>query len=227
MLRSNKATLGCRMEFRFFDPSAKTEITHGDLPHWEQINAYYFITWRMADSIPAGVLERWQVERQAWLWAHGIDSRSDDWSRKLEELPDEVHREFYQRFTARWHGMLDECHGECVLRRPELSEIVETSLRHFDGDRYALEAFVVMPNHVHVLAGVPGRGELKRLCRSWKNFTAMQINKAMGRKGQLWQWESFDHLVRSPASLKKFKAYITENPVKARLREGEFRVWAK
>ena len=108
-----------------------------------------------------------------------------------------------------------------------MSEIVETSLRHFDGDRYALEAFVVMPNHVHVLAGVPGRGEMKRLCRSWKNFTAMQINKAMGRKGQLWQWESFDHLVRSPASLKKFKAYIADNPVKARLREGEYRVWVK
>jgi len=215
------------MEFRFFDPSAKTEITHGDLPHWEQMNAFYFITWRTADSIPAGVLERWQAEREAWLWVHGIDSRAKDWSRKLEELPEASLRDFYQRFSMEWHSILDECHGECVLRRPELSEIVEARLRHFDGDRYQLEAFAVMPNHVHVLAGIPGRGEMKRLCRAWKNFTAMQVNKALGRQGQFWQWESFDHLVRSKASLEKFREYIVANPVRARLKSGEYRAWSK
>lgn len=215
------------MEFRFFDPSAKTEITHGDLPHWEQMNAFYFITWRTADSIPADAIEKWQAEREAWLWVHGIDARKDDWQRELECLPEVEHQEFYRLFTTKWHSMLDECHGECVLRRPELSEIVEASLRHFDGDRYQLEAFAVMPNHVHVLAGIPGRGAMKKLCRGWKNFTARQINKTLGRQGQFWQWESFDHLVRSKASLEKFKEYIVNNPVKARLRAGEFRVWAK
>ena len=215
------------MEFRFFDPAAKTDITHGDLPHWEQANAFYFITWRTADSIPTAAMEKWQKDREAWLWSHHIDVQHDDWQRKLEELPEEAHREFYQRFTAKWHGLLDESHGECVLKTPDLSLLVETSLRHFDGERYQLEAFVVMPNHVHVLAGVPGRGEMKRLCRSWKNFTAMQINKALERQGQFWQWESFDHLVRSPASLEKFREYILKNPVKARLKPDEYRVWAK
>jgi len=215
------------MEFHFFDPSAKTDITHGDLPHWEQANAFYFITWRTADSIPSAILEKWQAEREAWLWSHGIDGRSDGWQRKLEELPEAAKREFYQRFTARWHGMLDECHGECALKRPELSQIIENSLRHFDGQKYELEAFVVMPNHVHVLAGIPGRGELKQLCRAWKNFTAMRINKALGRHGQFWHWESFDHLVRSPASLEKFRKYILKNPSKARLKPGEYRVWSK
>jgi len=215
------------MEFRFFDPSAKTDVTHGDLPHWEQANAFYFITWRTADSIPSGVLEKWQTEREAWLWSHGIDGRMDDWQRKLEELPEEAHREFYQRFTAEWHGLLDECHGKCVLKSPDLSLLVENSLRHFDGQRYQLEAFVVMPNHVHVLAGIPGRGEMKRLSRAWKNFTAMQINKALSQHGQFWQWESFDHLVRSAASLQKFRDYIVKNPSKARLKPGEYRVWAK
>lgn len=83
-----------------------------------------------------------------------------------------------------------------------------------------------MPNHVHVLAGVSGRGELKKHCRHWKNFTAMQINKALGRSGQLWQWESFDHVVRTPASLEKFRDYILKNPIKASLKEGEYRAWA-
>lgn len=215
------------MEFRFFDPSAKTEVTHGHLPHWEQINAYYFITWRTADSIPADALEKWQAKREAWLWSHGIDPALEDWQRLLECLSEAEHQEFYRLFTTKWHSMLDECHGECVLRRPELSAIVETSLRHFDGARYALEAFVVMPNHVHVLAGVAGRGEMKKLCRGWKNFTAREINKALGRHGQFWQWESFDHVVRSEASLRKFREYVVNNPVKARLKADEFRVWAK
>ena len=227
MLHSNKATLSSGMEFRFFDPSAKTEITHGDLLHWEQMNAFYFITWRTADSIQQEALASWQSQREAWLWAHGIDPKLDTWQRDLEHLPEAEYREFYQLFTTKWHGLLDDCHGECVLRQPELSEIVEASLRHFDGERYSLEAFVVMPNHVHVLAGIPGRGAMQKLCRSWKNFTGMQINKTLGRNGQFWQWESFDHLVRSPASLEKFKAYIVNNPLKARLNPEEYRVLAK
>jgi REP element-mobilizing transposase RayT len=215
------------MEFRFFDPSVRTEITHGSLPHWEQLDAFYFITWRTADSIPKEVFEKWQAEREAWLREHGVDESAEDWQRELEVLPEAEHQEFYRLFTTKWHGMLDECHGECVLLQPALSQIVEDSLRHFDGERYALEAFVVMPNHVHVLVGIPGRGEMKKLCRSWKNFTAMTINRALGRKGQFWQWESFDHLVRSPSSLAKFREYILHNPQKARLREGEYRAWAK
>jgi putative transposase len=215
------------MEFRFFDPRAKTEITQGSLPHWEQLNAYYFITWRTADSLPTALLQRWQLQRDEWLRAHGIDPLAEDWQRELEMLPEIEHREFYTRFTAQWNALLDEGHGECVLRQPELSSIVEDSLLHFDGVRYALEAYVVMPNHVHVVAGISGRGEMSQLCRSWKNFTAMQINKALGRQGQFWQWESFDHLVRSPASLEKFRNYILKNPIEARLRDGEYRVWAK
>lgn len=215
------------MEFRFFDPSAKTEVTHGHLPHWEQSNAYYFITWRTADSIPREVSEKWHAERETWLRGHGVDPSAEDWQRELEMLPENEHQEFYRLFTAKWHVMLDECHGECVLRRPEVSRIVEASLRHFDNERYALEAFVVMPNHVHVLAGVAGRGEMKKLCRGWKNLTAREINRTLGRHGQFWQWESFDHLVRSPASLGKFREYILNNPVKARLKEGEYRVWSK
>jgi REP element-mobilizing transposase RayT len=215
------------MEFRFFDPAAETDITQGRLPHWEQFSAYYFITWRTADSIPQKVLDAWHGERADWLRIHGIPPEAEDWQRELEMLPREQHAEFYRRFTSRWHDLLDEGHGDCVLRRADLRQIVEDSLLHFEGTRHVLEAFVVMPNHVHVLAGIPGRGELKALCRSWKHFTARQINAALRSEGQFWQWESFDHLVRSPASLEKFREYILKNPAKALLREGAFTVWSK
>jgi len=197
------------------------------LPHWEQDNAFYFITWRTADSIPRDVLVQWEAERHAWLEAHGIDPKLEDWQREVEMLPERDHREFYRLFTLKWHGMLDECHGECVLKQPRVSEIVAENLRHQDGSRYALEAFVVMPNHVHVLAGVHRRGEMKNLCRNWKRYTAGRINTMLGKEGQFWQWESFDHVVRSAASLEKFKKYILDNPIKARLKKGEYRVWAK
>lgn len=215
------------MEYRFVDPGAKTDITQGNLPHWEQLNAFYFITWRTADSLPKAVLERWELERDRWLRAQGIDPGCEDWQRVFEMLPEAARREFHKLLTVRWSSLLDECHGECVLRNAEASAVVENSLRHFDGDRYELEAFVVMPNHVHVLAGISGRGLMMQVCRNWKNFTAVQINKTLERHGQLWQWESFDHLVRSPTSLEKFREYILKNPVKARLKPGEYRVWAK
>lgn len=215
------------MEFRFFDPGAKTEISQRSLPHWEQVNAYYFITWRTADSIPREAIEQWQAERQAWLAAHGMDPTVEDWQREVEKLPERDHHEFYQRFTARWHTMLDDCHGECVLRQPDTRILIEENLRHQDGVKYTLEAFVVMPNHVHVLAGVPGLGEMKRLCRNLKRYTAGRINAMLGKEGQFWQWESFDHVVRSPASLEKFKKYILDNPAKARLKAGEYRAWSK
>ncbi len=227
LLRSNKATLRFAMEYRFFDPAAMTDVTHGNLSHWEQFNAFYFITWRTADSISKAALDRWETERDQWLSSRGIDPAVEDWQRVFEMLSEGDRLQFHKLFTARWNALLDEGHGECVLRRPELSKIVEDSLRHFDGERYALEAYVVMPNHVHVLAGISGRGDMKQLCRNWKNFTAMQINKALGRTGQFWQWESFDHLVRTPASLEKFRKYILNNPLKARLKEGEYLAWAK
>ena len=215
------------MPFHFFDPEAPVEITQRNLPHWEQRDAYCFITFRTADSIPKDVLERWIRERNTWLALHHIDPARDDWQRDLEMLPEIEHREFWRTFTNKWHENLDQCHGECLLRRPELGAIVSENLRHCDGDRYELNSFAVMPNHVHVLLGVAGRDTMRRQCRNWKKYTATEINKRTGRSGQFWQWESFDHLVRSAASRAKFREYIVQNPVKAKLREGEFVLFVK
>lgn len=105
----------------------------------------------------------------------------------------------------------------------DLSQEVADSLKHFNGNRYSLGDFVVMPNHVHLLAMFQGTKQMKLQCRSWKKFTAGQINERLGRQGQFWQEESFDHLVRSAEQFEYFRRYIAENPVKARLQPGEFR----
>jgi putative transposase len=114
-----------------------------------------------------------------------------------------------------------------VLRRPELSAIVAESLLKFDGERYELTDFVVMPNHVHVLAAFPDEDSMLRQCDSWKHFTGREIHRTLGRRGKFWQQDGFDHLVRSIEQFTHLRRYIAENPRKARLRPDEYRHYSK
>jgi len=109
-----------------------------------------------------------------------------------------------------------------VLRRPELAKIVADSLLHFDGDRYRMGDFVVMPNHVHLMAVFRSPELLKTQCDSWLHFTAVEINRVLKRKGKLWQQEPFDHLVRSAEQYAYVRDYIALNPEKAHLQPGEY-----
>lgn len=135
------------MAFRFFNPANKTSVTHGHLPHWDQEGATYFITWRTADSIPKNVWLRWRSERDAWLLDHHIDPAAKDWRRLVEGLPDDKRRDF-RRFSRALEDEMDAGHGECLLKRAELAEVVTGALRFFDGTRYTLGDFVVMPNQI-------------------------------------------------------------------------------
>jgi putative transposase len=209
--------------FTFFDPAQAVEITHRNLPHWEQAGTTYFITFRTADSLPAPVLTQWKSDRELWLHAHGIDGEDKSWRDQLAALSDNKQNEFRKRFNASWHEMLDAGHGECLLRRPHLANITAEAFHHFDGKRYALGEFVIMPNHVHLLAWFPPDCEgMKAQCKAWKRYTAVQINRALHRQGHFWQGESYDHLVRSTAQMEHYQTYIAENPTKARLRDGEY-----
>lgn len=118
--------------------------------------------------------------------------------------------------------MLDECHGECCLRDPSLATIVADSLMYFDGERYRMGDFVVMPNHVHLLAAFATQELLTTQCTSWLRFTATQINKRLGRAGKFWQQEPFDHLVRSPEQYEFYRNYIRNNGPKANLQPHEY-----
>lgn len=213
------------MAFQFFNPAEKVTVTRGHLPHWDQQGATYFITWRTADSIPKDVWQRWRADRDTWLEAHQIDPTAKDWRMRVEELADDERQDF-RRFAKALEDELDEGHGQCVLKRSDLAGIVSDALRFFDGDRYVLGDYVVMPNHVHLLVGGMARNAMLKQVESWKKWSAIKINEALGTSGRFWQDESFDHLVRSEASFMKFRQYIEANPRRAKLREGEF-VWWK
>ena len=137
-----------------------------------------------------------------------------NWREQLQALGGSKAREVLDALWNRWEDSLDTCHGACVLRNAELARIVADSLLHFDGERYMMLDFVVMPNHVHILVSFPNEQSMLTQCESWKHFTATQINRRMNRRGRFWQQDAFDHLVRSERQFWYLRDYIAANPRK-------------
>ncbi|MDA1055589.1 MAG: transposase [Planctomycetota bacterium] len=197
------------------------------LPHWTQAGTACFITWRTDDSLPKEVVERWRLDRFQWLRKQGINPRAADWRAKLRELDLSLQHQFFEHFSARWHDELDACHGACVLKDAANAKIVADSLLYAHEDLYELTDFVVMPNHVHLLATFHSEEAMLDQCESWKHFTARRINRRIAATGRFWQQDGFDHLVRSEEQFEHFRMYIADNPGKARLAGGEYVHWSK
>ena len=195
----------------YFNPHEPVDIRERRLPHWTQPGVAFFVTFRLGDSIPKPKLEQWQREREAWLATH-----------PESELTPEVRKEYYRLFNDRMEAWLDAGEGDCHLRNPGVRQIVADALKHFDGSRYELGAWCIMPNHVHVLVSPKGSYTLSQVLHSWKSFTGHEINKLLGREGEFWQHESYDHIVRNPCALWRIEQYIMNNPVAGRIREGEY-----
>ncbi len=187
-------------EIGYFDPSAPIAVLDGNLPHFRQPGTTYFVTFRTADSLPQVKLQQWGTERDAWLIRHPEPHTLDE------------KREYSRLFPERIQQWLDAGFGECLLKFPEVRQILVHALNHFEGVRYHLHEWVVMPNHVHVVVTPIGEHELSNILHSWKSFTANAIHKLLKRTGTFWQKESFDHIVRSPESLERITKYILQNP---------------
>ena len=204
-----------------FDPTTEFSIHEHCRPHWSQTGAVVFITFRTADSIPKEVLQRWEREKGDWLIKHGI-AYDRHWSEILLTLDTKLRTQFKKTFNRHREDFLDTCQGTCVLERRELAQIVYDSLLHFDGQRYRMGDFVVMPNHVHLLCVFASEEALGTQCDSWLHYTAYRINTKIEGKGKFWQQEPFDHLVRSPEQYEYLRKYIADNGIKAGLREDQY-----
>jgi putative transposase len=165
--------------------------SRGYLPHLDQPGLVQFVTFHLGDSLPAAALR--------WICA---------------ETPDDD-AERYRRIER----YLDAGHGACWLRRPEIATLVQNALLHFDGTRYRLLAWVVMPNHVHALIETVSGFPLPGVLQSWKGFTAREANAQLGRTGAFWHRDYYDRYIRDDAHLAAVVRYIEQNPVKARLVE--------
>ena len=193
--------------FQPMNPQENITIRSGaNLPHWTQDGATYAVTFRLADSLPAQILQQWTEDRN-YLTERSIKG----------DLSPKERTELQKLFTEKIDAALDAGHGECWLSRPEIAQLVEHALRHFDGQRYNLLAWCIMPNHVHVVFRPTAGNELSGILHSWKSYTATEANRQLQRSGPFWQAESFDHLVRDREDFNNQVLYILRNPERASL----------
>ena len=164
----------------------------GHLPHCDRPGLTQFLTFRLADSLPA-------EKRQEWEHLLAIEE-SREKQRKLEEY-------------------LDRGAGRCLLRDAQIAGLVEKAILFHNGQRFQLLAWVVMPNHVHVLLRVQDF-PLSRIVQNWKSITAVQVNQMLHRQGSFWQPEYWERFMRNLEQVHKAVHYIEHNPVKARLCES-------
>lgn len=166
--------------------------SRGYLPHCDEPHQIQMITFRLYDSLPREALDK--IERES--------------SGKPE----------YEK-RKRIDEYVDSGKGSCYLSDHRIGKIVEDALLYFDGERYRLIAWVVMPNHVHVVIEMFEGFMLSRIVQSWKSFTANAANKVLGRQGAFWQPDYFDRFIRGAEHLERAVNYVEYNPVKAGLVE--------
>ncbi len=184
---------------RYFEPCDPVFVSKNRLPHWQQPGATYFVTFRLHDSLPQDRILQWKTEQKTWL---RFNPRP--WTPRIE-------REYVRRFPQRIERWLDAHHGSCVLRDRDVRRLVSHGLSHFEGKRHRQHAWVIMPNHVHVLFSITGTFTLETIVKGWKGFTAREINRINRRRGALWQKDYFDRLVRDEAHFWRCARYIRRN----------------
>jgi putative transposase len=187
------------------------------LPHLQPPGAMLFVTFRLAGSIPIATLqmvreERERVEKQI---AHITDLA------ERERLKSEEQR----RLFGKWDNALDSAEsGPTWLKDECVAQIICDTLHYLAKQRYLLEAFCIMPNHVHLVCTPLALGDenyhaIGHIMHSLKVHTALEANKILHRTGDFWQHENYDHVVRDEAEYQRIVAYVLNNPVKARLVE--------
>jgi REP element-mobilizing transposase RayT len=188
----------------YLDPSDEIRKHGSKLPHWQQGDAMQFVTFRLADSMPAGKLRQWKEEHQTWRKIH-----PKPWTPKQEA-------EYHQRFTWKLEGWLDEGAGSCLLKDSANRAFLEECLMCFQGKKVEHHSWIIMPNHLHLI--FTPLAPLEKLIQAWKGVSARRIGK-----GSIWQKDYRDTLIRDGDHFANAVRYIRRNP--AKLQPGTFTLW--
>jgi REP element-mobilizing transposase RayT len=173
--------------------------SRGYLPHFDGSDCMQHVTIHLADSLPKHVVK--QMEQA------------------LQLIPEHERDSERRKRIEAW---IDAGHGRCDLRHPDVAAMVELALLFFDQLRYRLLAWVVMPNHVHILVQPLPGWTLAAIVASWKKFTAARIADCRRHRGEsiappIWHREYWDRYIRDERHYAQTIAYIHDNPVKAGL----------
>ena len=194
------------------------------LPHYDELGIVQSITFRLCDSLPIGKIEELKEE--------------------LRKLQEEKRDRVKRKKIEDW---IDAGYGCCALKNPDMAKIMEDALLYFNGNRYDLVCWCIMPNHVHVMISV--RYALSKIVQSWKSFSGRWAWEhldekwlpAMGTRSssssednlragarssqgsqkthKFWMADYWDRYIRNAEHFSRVVEYIHNNPVKAGLCE--------
>ena len=183
------------------------------LPHWRQPGATYFVTFNLADAIPANKLQQ-------------IDSMRREWKHKHPPPRDEATWVEYARTVFQFvETTMDLGSGKCWFSRPEYAEELKRSILHFHEQRYEVGCLAAMANHCHLTMRPLAGFDLEKEIGAIKRTTARFINKRESLTGKLWQQESYDRIIRAEEHLYRVVQYIGRNPHKAGIPKSNWVRW--
>lgn len=183
------------------EPSDKRQMPiwhcRGKFPHREY-KLLQFISYRLYDCVPQKVIEAWKEELKVTEMTMSNDPKVEALRKRIDKYE-------------------DAGYGQCFLQDPRIASMIQENLFHFNGVRYNVLNWCIMPNHVHVLIEVKEGWTLSTIMHGWRSYTAHQANKILGRTGDFWMDEYFDRYIRDEKHLETVVNYIDNNPVKAGL----------
>lgn len=190
-----------------------------NLPHWQPEHAEFFITFRLANSLPKEAISK--IKR-----IKNSHHKNTD-----KELTGETSHKINQKIFQKYEELLEKgTTGPHWLEKPAIANLICKSIKFRNNKYYDLYAYCIMPNHVHlVFKLLKYNGDIDypvtKILQSLKRYTAKKANKLLNRKGQFWQHESFDRVIRDQKELESTILYVINNPVKAGLVEN-WRHWS-
>lgn len=184
------------------------------LPHFQPPGATLFITFRLAGSLPRSVLKR-------------LEMRKIHLEKELNAAPanDDIHKnalKAQEELFKMWESALDSStYGPHWLTDARVASLISNAIHYRDGKVFTLDAFCLMPNHVHLVCTPLVENDepvpISKILKSLKGYTARKANFILGRSGSFWQHESYDHVVRDNDEFLRIVHYMLENPTKAGL----------
>ncbi|MBU0473321.1 MAG: hypothetical protein KKF62_04085 [Bacteroidetes bacterium] len=219
-----------------------------NLPHYQPMGYTFFVTFRLAGSLPVDVVKKLKLDREKELQI--ISSIINN------KLRTEKYYEYQKKYFAIFDNLLESCKSSPKwLMDENIAKITQEAIHYRDKSEYELIAYTIMPNHVHLVFtpitiidhdvikstrnSVSSYNAIQfaesqdpelhnsqnsnsnfivtKILHELKKHTALESNIILGRQGTFWQHESYDHVVRNIAELRRIVNYILKNPVKAGL----------
>ena len=199
--------------FRGLHPDVPVTMYTRHLPHWRQDGATYWVTFRLADSLPIEKLDLIISMRKHWEAKYPPPRSEDTW------------KEYVKTVTRSVEKWLDQGSGVCHFKKRIFADELARSILHFQDQQYFVGGYVVMPNHCHLVIRPYDGFDLEDILGSIKGVVSRAVNKANGTNGALWQQESFDRIIRDEAHLYHVIQYIGNNPRLASLPQSMWYRW--